>query len=194
MCIEMIGEEELGKRIKEFRHKSKLTLNSLAQRAGISQGYLSKIENSKNAPPVSTLLMINRALGISMSELFGEKENRKTISLVRKKERPFVARDGSVFGYNYQALAHKYYSKHFDPYIMTISADSVIESDFHFQHKGEEMLFVLSGKMRFMYGGEEYKLNKGDCIFFDANVPHHGYSLDGKDVECLMAIYTPEAN
>ncbi len=188
----MIREEEIGGKIKELRLAAGLTLRKLAQRAGISQGYLSKIENSPNAPPVSTLLMLARSLGVSISDLFGEKESRKPLSLVRREEREFVARDGSVFGYSYQALAHKFHPKHVDPYILTIPANSERKVDFHFQHNGEEMLFVLKGSMKFLFGDEEYVLREGDCVFFDAGIPHNGFSLEDRETQCLIAIYTPE--
>ncbi len=188
----MIKEEEVGSRIKELRLKAGLTLSKLAEKTGITQGYLSKIENSSNAPPVSTLLMIARALNVGMSEIFGENESSKLISLVRMQKRPFVAKNGSIFGYSYQALAHKFYNKHFDPYILTIPANVKRETDFHFEHKGEEMLFVLKGKMKFLYGDEEFNLNEGDCVFFDASIPHNGFSRDNNEVQCLIAIYTPE--
>lgn len=188
----MINEEDVGKRIREFRLKAGMTLNQLAKKTKISQGYLSKIEKSPNAPPVSTLLMIARSLNVGISEIFGENESTKPISLVRKNERPFVAKNGSIFGYSYQALAHKFHDKHFDPYILTIPANHKREADFHFEHKGEEMLFVLRGKMRFLYGEEEFTLESGDCVFFDASIPHNGFSCDNREVQCLIAIYTPE--
>ena len=188
----MINEEEVGQKIKELRLDARLTLNELAEKAGISQGYLSKIENSKNAPPVSTLLMIAKALGVGISQIFGENESQMPISLVRKKDRPFVARNGSIFGYSYQALAHKFQNKHFDPYILHIPGDLKRETDFHFEHKGEEMMFVVKGKLRFFYGEQEFILVEGDCIFFDSSIPHNGFSCDTNEVECLIAIYTPK--
>jgi transcriptional regulator with XRE-family HTH domain len=187
----MIDEKQVGRKIKELRLNANLTLNELAELAGISQGYLSKIENSQNAPPVSTLLMIARALRVNISEIFGENESPMPISLIRKNDRPFVARNGSIFGYSYQALASKFHNKHFDPYILTIPGDLERESNFHFEHKGQEMLFVIKGKMRFLYGDKEYMLDPGDCVFFDSSVPHNGFSRDAKEVECLIAIYTP---
>ncbi len=188
----MIEEEQLGSRIKELRRSAGLTLTQLARKAGISQGYLSKIENGRNAPPVSTLLMLARALDVTMGELFGESDMRRPLSLVRKGERQFVAKDGTGFGYSYQALAPRFHHKHFEPYILTIPVSPKNTVDFHFQHKGEEMLFVLCGKMRFTYGEKTYVLEQGDCIFFDTSVPHKGFCLEDKEVKCLIAVYTPE--
>ena len=54
------------------------------------------------------------------------------------------------------------------------------------------MMFVVKGKMRFLYGEKEFILDEGDCIFFDSSVPHNGFSRDTNEVECLIAIYTPD--
>jgi transcriptional regulator with XRE-family HTH domain len=70
----MIQESELGKRIKEYRMKKGLTLQKLEGKTGFTKGYLSKVENTKKAPPVSTLIVLAKALEISLSEIFGEKE------------------------------------------------------------------------------------------------------------------------
>ena len=188
----MITEEDIGRRIREFRQSAGMTLVELAQAAGISQGYLSKIENSDNAPPVSTLLMIIRALGIGMSDLFGETQNSKRFSLIKAGERQTVARNGSIFGYSYKTIAHDFQDRHMDPYIMTVPADPDRDRDFHFKHRGEEMIFLLQGKMKFFHGSDEYTLDQGDCIYFDAGVPHNGFCIEGEEAICLMVIYTPE--
>lgn len=188
----MIREAEIGPKVRDLRVQAGLTLEKLAKKAGLSQGYLSKIENSRNAPPVSTLLMIARALGISMSVLFGEDGRRNRISFIKKEEREDIARDGSIFGYSYQPLAHKYYHKNFEPYIMTVPANPKRDPNFHFAHTGEEMLMVLKGKMEFYYGDQRFLLDEGDCLYFDASVPHNGFCREGDQVECLLVIYTPK--
>jgi transcriptional regulator with XRE-family HTH domain len=187
----MIRESELGKRIKKFRTSKGITLQELAQKAGLTRGYLSKIERSKKAPPVSTLISIAKALKISISEIFGEtEENNVRISLVKKKERRVIARDGTIFGYAYQTLAHHFRNKHMDPYILTLPVKP--KQNTIFQHNGEEMLFVLEGVMKFFYGDQELMAEEGDCLYFDGSIPHYGICQGNKEVKCLMVIYTPE--
>jgi mannose-6-phosphate isomerase-like protein (cupin superfamily) len=127
-----------------------------------------------------------------MSVLFGENGNNNSISFVKKDEREYVARDGSIFGYSYQTLAHKYYNKNFEPYIMTVPANPKRDRNFHFAHTGEEMLLILKGKMEFYYDDQKFLLDEGDCLYFDASVPHNGFCRDGDKVECLLVIYTPK--
>jgi len=186
----MIEEKELGKRIQQQRTGRRLTLQDLAGRSGYTKGYLSKIENSEKAPPVSTLINLAKALNISLSEIFGEVEENSPICLVKKGDRRIIARDGSVFGYAYQTLAHKFQNKHMEPYILTLPLKP--EENALFQHKGEEMLFVLEGTMKFFHGEKEFIVEEGDCVYFDGSIRHYGVCLGKKEVKCLMVIYTPE--
>ena len=186
----MIQESELGKRIKEYRKKRELTLQEMEEKTGLTKGYLSKVENTRRAPPVSTLIVLAKALGISLSEILGETAERNEISQVKKSERQVVARNGTVFGYSYQTLAHKFYKKQMEPYILTLPVKP--KQVPFFQHKGEELLFVLEGTMKFFHGDQEFVVEQGDCLYFDASIPHHGICQGKKQAKCLMVIYTPE--
>ncbi len=186
----MVEETELGKRIQQHRINKGLTLQELAEKTGLTKGYLSKIENSEKAPPVSTLINLAKALNVSMSEIFGETEERSPVCLVKNGERRIIARDGSVFGYAYQTLAHKFSNKHMEPYILTLPLKP--KENVLFQHKGEELLFVLEGTMKFFHGEKEFIVEEGDCVYFDGSIPHYGVCQGNKEVKCLMVIYTPE--
>ena len=186
----MVEEAELRKRIQQYRVNKGLTLQDLAEKTGYTKGYLSKIEKSKKAPPVSTLINIAKALNISIAEIFGEIEENSPICLVKKWERRMIARDGSVFGYAYQTLAHKFHNKHMEPYFLTLPL--VPKENALFQHKGEEMLFVLEGTMKFFHGEKEFIVEEGDCIYFDGSIPHYGICEGNEEAKCLMVIYTPE--
>ncbi len=62
--------ESLGAAIRERRKGLRLTLAQMADRTGISLGYLSQIELGKNSASIETLYRICLALGIKMAELF----------------------------------------------------------------------------------------------------------------------------
>lgn len=185
----MLPESEIGKNIRRIRRERGLTLDELAHKTGITKGYLSKVETSDKAPPVSTLINIAEALGLAISALFGEPGEPNSLSIVRAGERQIMARDGTAFGYSFQTLAHKYPNKSMEPYILTIPAE--IDRSPLFQHKGEEMMLVLEGAMRFLHGENEYLVKQGDCVYFDSGIPHRGFSDGDGEAKCLMVIYTP---
>lgn len=185
----MLPESDIGSNIRQIRKSKKLTLDELAGKSGISKGYLSKVENSDKSPPVSTLINIAKGLGVTISDLFGESRETKSFSVVKKNERQVMARDGTIFGYFYETLAHNYPHKKMEPYILTIPVHE--GGPVVFQHKGEEMLLILQGKMNFTVGANESLLEEGDCIYFDSGLAHGGIVIGNEQVKCLIVIFTP---
>jgi transcriptional regulator with XRE-family HTH domain len=184
----MLDESEIGRKIKQLRQERGLNLVELAARTGFTKGYISKVENSKKSPPVSTLITIATALGVGLATIFSDEENKKPITLVKKSERKMMARDGTAFGYSYEPLALGYPERRIEPYILTLPLRPKEQAVF--QHTGQEMLFVLEGTMRFTHGDTELIVEEGDCIYFDASVPHFGTVEGPKEVKCLMVIYS----
>ena len=184
----MIIEAEIGKRIRQYRLQNDFTLQELADRTGYSKGYLSKVEKSDKAPPVATLSVIARELGVSVSVILGEEAMNDSICMVRQNERMLMAKNGVEFGYAYEALANPYPNKHMEPFILSYPSDNALKHTF--QHDGEEMLFVLQGKIRFKYGIREFVLDKGDCVYFDSSVAHTGEPVGDEPLKTLIVLYT----
>lgn len=186
----MIAEEQIGPRIRQLRIAFGLTVAALAEKSGLSRGYVSKVENSKTSPPVSTLMTLAKALGVNISEVFSEQMTLAKVTIVRKSERQPISRPGSSFGYSYEPLAPTFPQRHMDPYVVTIPPNP--KGTRLFQHKGEEMILVLEGAIVMRIGDEDYRLEEGDCIYFDASSPHLGRVVGDKETECLVVIYGAE--
>ena len=184
----MLIEAEIGKSIKSFRLQKNLTLQELADKTGYSKGYLSKVEKSDKAPPVATLSTIARELGVTVASFLGEGPQNDSIYLVRKSERTLMASTGEEFGYAYEALANPYPNKHMEPFVLSYPSKDAF--NYGFQHDGEEMLFVLQGKIRFKYGDREFVLEEGDCVYFDSSVLHTGEPVGDEPLKTLIVIYS----
>lgn len=63
---------DVGKRITWFREKKGITVNRLANEAGISQSYLREVELGKKKPTVETLSFVCEALGITLKDFFDD--------------------------------------------------------------------------------------------------------------------------
>lgn len=62
---------QIGKNIKTIRKQSGLSLNDVYLSTGITKKSLSQIETGKSNPRRSTLDLIAKALGCSLSDLYG---------------------------------------------------------------------------------------------------------------------------
>jgi transcriptional regulator with XRE-family HTH domain len=181
-----IVEAAIGKRINALRVAKRITLEQLAGETGFTKGYLSKVEKSEKAPPVSTLDTIARAFNTTISALLGEERRSTSLCLVRKNEAPLIARDGTAFGYAYEAMAYKYPNKVMEPFILTLPLKPKKRT--LYQHLGEEILFVIQGQMKFTHGTEIVIVETGDCVYFDAGIPHFGETIGTPEVKCFMVI------
>jgi transcriptional regulator with XRE-family HTH domain len=189
-----VDERVIIKKIKRLRKNQNMTLKDLAQRAGLTESYLSRIENSSSAPPISTLSRIAEILGTDITFLFQPEpetaDGNPDIVVVRNEEIDFDnltvgPNQKSFYRYSYIPLAEQKQGKNMQPYI-------VVE-DFEFgetlTHDGEEFVFILEGEIELLYGTEIYQLKKGDYAYFDSLTPHNARSVGEKKAETLVVIF-----
>lgn len=77
--------EELGALIRRFRKERYLTIDALADRAGLSANYIGTIERGTRDPGLLSLCAIANALDMSMRELLGgyaERFSAETLQFV----------------------------------------------------------------------------------------------------------------
>ncbi|HWV98524.1 MAG TPA: helix-turn-helix transcriptional regulator [Candidatus Acidoferrum sp.] len=67
---------EFARLLKEERKKRGLSLNVLAQRAGLARQTVSYIEKEMQSPSLDTLLRISLALGVKLEKLIAEARRR----------------------------------------------------------------------------------------------------------------------
>ena len=73
----------LGTVFRDYRKKRKLTLKKVATKAGISEGFLSQVENNVNSPSVETLMKICNAIGVNASDILNKIEKQERLVLLK---------------------------------------------------------------------------------------------------------------
>jgi len=189
-----VDEKAIIDKIKRIRRNQNLTLKALSKKTGLTEGYLSRIENSESAPPISTLSRIAQGLNLDVSFLLADENDAKdanpSIVIDRGGEIPDTAFSRapnikSIHGYTYETRAQKKRGRNMVPCVII----SDFESGEVLQHEGEEFLYVLEGAIEFFYGTEKYILNQGDSAYFDSHIPHNGRSIGDKKARVLIVFY-----
>jgi transcriptional regulator with XRE-family HTH domain len=162
----------VGNTIRDLRRAHGLTIADIAERAEISRGMLSRIENGQTASSLEGLNRIARALGVSLSTLFRNFEvDGGGAQLVKKGQSMEVARRGTRSGHTYHLLAYDQGpSKLFEPFLITI--DEEYEQQPIFEHPGTEFIYMLAGRMVYGHGSYEYAMEPGDSLLLDGEGPH----------------------
>ena len=177
------------RKIKQLRQKRKTTIQQLSRKTGLTPGYLSKIENSEKPPPIPTLTKIAYALNVHISYFFEENgEGDNGLSIIRKQERKEIIGDYTSLGYRYEAVIKKRTEGAIKPLVITLPGDKD-PADIPFNyHDGEEMIYVLSGKLKFHYGDEIHTVREGDCLYFDSAIPHKVVAASGKQTVTILSV------
>jgi len=181
-----MDELRIVRKIRQMRLQNKLTLQKVAERTGFTKSYLSMVESGKKSPPIATLSKIAQALNVDIAAFFEQKRPEDRITWVRRGEGKVVVRDGNIFGYRYKSIAPTKRYKRMEPFIVTHIFQT--KKLGWFDHEGEELFYVLEGKIKFLYGDKEYLLKEGDCLYFDSSIPHRGEGIGKKPAKALVVI------
>ena len=187
-----MDERQITRNIKRIRLDKNLSQEKLAKLSGLTKGYISKIEKSDKAPPLSTLSKIAHALDTDIALLTSEELELledMNLCIVRKGEGKKIS-SGSLEGYHYEALAFKKKGKNMEPFILMPSVDEKAI----FVHEGEEFMYTLEGVHEFVYDNRKYILNEGDSVYFDSGIPHTGRSIGRKKAKILAVMYSYKRN
>jgi transcriptional regulator with XRE-family HTH domain len=76
----------LGALIRKYRKEKKLTLKVVAQKSGVSEGFMSQVENNVKSPSVETLMNICEAIGVQAGDLLNQLGAQDPLTLIRKAD------------------------------------------------------------------------------------------------------------
>ena len=153
----------LGPIIRKERKKRKLTLKVVAEKAGISQGFLSQIENDVNSPSVDTLVNICSAIGLEVSNVLKQAEKQERLIVIRKSEWKDVEFPPSGF------VTRRFFSPQnrsvIDSSVLVIEPGGTIPVRKKVKNS-QEALAILKGSVELSHGEDKMELSLGDTVHF----------------------------
>jgi transcriptional regulator with XRE-family HTH domain len=173
-------DNALGAAIRERRLAGELTLVALAERSGLSQPFLSQVENGRAAPSMESLYRIASALGTTPQALFGADRPERAASVVRAGAADAPAID--TVGESLRRLLLPGDSPFHVIELRGLATD-FLES---WQHEGFEALYVLAGPVDVEIDGTLTSLDTGDFMSYPADLPHRYRSALGANARVLL--------
>jgi transcriptional regulator with XRE-family HTH domain len=183
----LTAPEVLGARVRALREAMDLSLRDLAERCGVSAPMLSQVERGDTSPTLQVAARIASGLELRLSQLLRLDEDG-AVTVVRRCER----RKGpsSVTGHAYEILSppmpgqRAELSRHtLAPGAATGGAD---DPPVH-EPGSRETALVESGDAVLICDGRRFELAAGDCVTFDADLPHH-FENPGSQEAVLLAV------
>ncbi len=180
-------EVAIGAEVRRLRKSLDLTVAELGAAAGFSASMLSKIENGTISPSLATLKSLATSLNVPISRLFSESEERRDCSFVKAGEGARIERRGTKAGHRYDLLGQSMKGDVVvEPYLITLQDDAAPYT--HFRHAGVELIYMLSGKVRYRHGDSSYLMEPGDTLCFDAAARHGPEELIETPMQYLSII------
>lgn len=181
----------LGRRVRELRRASGLTLQALGQDAELALSTLSKIENGQMSPTYEVILKLAHGLKVDVAQLFDDSLKSAPLgrrSVTRKK----MGATHETKQYVYEMLNSDLARRRFITLAVRVKAHTIEEFDRTLSHDGEEFIYVLSGAIRvYLEHYEPLDLAEGDSCYFDSTMAHACVSLSDEDATILWVCSDP---
>lgn len=174
----------VGRNLRELRNRKGLSLRALAERSGLNINTLSLIENGKSSPSVGTLQQLAEALNVPITKLFEAETSEKSVVFTPVNHRPYT-----VFGSTrMQNLGKDLAGSFVQPFLVTLKP-GMGSGDRMIVHAGHEFVFCLQGAIRYQVNQEDYFLNQGDSLLFEARLPHCWENQGQEESQILLILY-----
>lgn len=160
----------LPQMLRRRRKELGFSLRDLASRSGLSASFLSQLERGVVEPSLSSLKRIAKALRMSVSDLIGEgsRPDRAVDVVVRHDSRRRIDLPDTPATYELVSSGEKRMLEVSIVSVEPVDTASIVPRT----HPGEEFVFVLDGRLRLVYGGEEIELSPGDAASIEGWTPH----------------------
>lgn len=174
----------IGARLRASRLAQGLTLEQLAQAAGLTKGFISRIERDDTMPSVPTLVQLCQALSLPIGSLFEAPD----VQLIPLSAAPRINMGGS-------GADERLISSRAEDRIQVIRSSLYPEAsggdDLYTVSCEVELLHVISGTITIRLPDRNMELERGDSLSLPGRTPHTWHA--GSEGAEIVWILVPAA-
>ncbi|MBQ9954194.1 MAG: cupin domain-containing protein [Eggerthellaceae bacterium] len=180
--------KEVAGRILALREDLDLTMQEMADATGLTVAEYAAQESGENDLSFTFLYRCANRFGVDVIELLtGENPHLTGYSLTRAADGLSIKRRA---GFEYLHKAPHFRHKLAEPFLVTAPyLEEEQDAPIHLSaHKGQELDFVISGKLRFAYEGHIEDLEPGDLVMYDSGRGHGMIAIGGEPCKFLAIV------
>ncbi|HEY5286221.1 MAG TPA: XRE family transcriptional regulator [Solirubrobacteraceae bacterium] len=163
----------IGARVKALREASSLSLRDLAERSGVSAPMLSQVERGETSPTLTVAARIASGLELRLSQLLRLDEGG-SVTVVRAGERGGGGNAKRGHRFEVMTAAQPGQRSELSRHTLARGGATGAPDDPPMHEPGSrETALVERGALVLVCDGQRYELDEGDCVTFDADIPHH---------------------
>jgi len=173
----------VGARVKALREAAGLSLRDLSERSGVSAPMLSQVERGETSPTLTVAARIAAGLDLRLSQLLRLDEGG-AVTVVRASQRQ---RGGNKKrGHSFEVLTSSQPGQRAELSRHTLApggATGAPDDPPMHEPGSRETALVERGSVILVCDGQRYVLDQGDCVTFDADLPHHFENPKERDAD-----------
>jgi transcriptional regulator with XRE-family HTH domain len=173
---------EVGPRLRQLREQKGMSARQVADGAGLSPAYLSRLENGRISPTVATLARLVAAMGETMATLFSEPPGPDEV-VVRRDARHLMRSRGVL-----DSQVTPGWAKRLEILESLVESGQGSSDSLHTHAGEEECVLVLEGELELYLGPDRHHLLTGDSATFDSRTPHRWRNPTGTQARVLWII------
>ncbi|HEX5223541.1 MAG TPA: XRE family transcriptional regulator [Solirubrobacteraceae bacterium] len=178
----------IGARVKALRESSGLSLRDLAARSGVSAPMLSQVERGETSPTLTVAARIAGGLELRLSQLLRLDEGGAvTVVPASARRRGGNARRG----HRVEVLTASQPGQRAELTLHTLApggATGAVDDPPIHEPGSREIALVQEGALVLVCDGQRHALREGDCVTFDADLPHHFENSSDADAAFLAVV------
>jgi transcriptional regulator with XRE-family HTH domain len=177
---------DVGGQLRSIRRLRHRTLKEVADRAGLSESFLSQVERGRTSASISSLQRIASALGVEVSDVFSFNGVDRP-RVVNRAARPKI-----TFGtLGRKALLTPKPFHSVEVVAAEFDAGGSTGEEPYAHGDSEEVFFVVKGEVELYLGGETFALEAGDSAQYRSSTPHRVRNRGSVRAEVLFIISPP---
>ncbi len=174
---------QVGTRLRDLRKQNGLTQQELADRAELTKGFISQLEQGQGTPSLVTLLDLIECLGTTPSDFFRADGSEKVV-FGEQDSFEKVDEEGNSITW----IVPSAQSNQMEPVVVTLQPHAALPADD--PHNGEEFGYVLSGRIALYRQETRFDVKAGESFYYEADKPHRIENPGGRPAKFLW-ISTP---
>jgi len=192
---ELQNLQDIAMRLRSLRDDVGVSVEEMAAATETTPEQYEALESGTVDFSFTMLYHAANKLGVDMIDLLtGEGPNLSGYSIARAGEGLSIKRRA---GFEYLHLAPTFKDKLAEPFVVTAPyfAEEQDKPIALSSHAGQEMDYVLSGRLRFAYedalGVRTEELGPGDALFYDSSKGHGMIAAGGEPCTFLAVVFKP---
>ncbi|MGE7185556.1 helix-turn-helix domain-containing protein [Peribacillus sp. NPDC006672] len=175
---------DIGKKVEKYRKAKGLSSRELAKLAEITPSMLSQIERGLANPSIQTLKVLAKTLNVPTFSFLLEEIITEDLIVRSSKRKKMI-----IDNLSYELLSPDF-TGNLATAIMKVPSN-ISSSEKLLEHKGEEVAFILDGKIKLYLGEEEFLLEAGDSVKIPANLKHKWENNFSQNAVVLFSVTPP---